>query len=105
MKKFNQFLCIAVAMLFTAIGFAQGVTTSSINGQITEGNGEPLPGASIVAVHTPSGTTYGVATDYDGYYRISNMRTGGPYKITISYVGFKEVVNDNVFLALGESKG
>jgi hypothetical protein len=104
MKKFNHFLCLAVVMLFTAAGFAQGVTTASINGQVTEANGNPLPGASIVAIHTPSGTTYGVATDFDGYYRISNMRTGGPYSITISYVGFKEFKDENVFLNLGDSQ-
>lgn len=104
MKKFNQILFVAVMMLFTTVGFAQGVTTSSINGQVTEANGEPLPGANIVAVHTPSGTTYGVATDFDGYYRISNMRTGGPYSIIISYVGYKEYKNENVFLSLGQSQ-
>jgi outer membrane receptor for ferrienterochelin and colicin len=104
MKKFNQFLCVAVVMLFSSVALAQGVTTSSINGQVTENGGSALPGASIVAVHTPSGTTYGVATDFEGFYRISNMRTGGPYTITISYVGFKDFKNENIFLSLGESK-
>lgn len=104
MKKFNQFLLATVLTLFSTVAFAQGVTTAAINGQITEANGSPLPGASIVAVHTPSGTTYGVATDFDGYYRISNMRTGGPYSISITYVGFQEYKDENVFLSLGESK-
>jgi len=104
MKNFYQFLCFIALMLFSAVGLAQGVTTASINGQVTEANGDPLPGANVVAVHTPSGTKYGVATDFDGYYRISNMRTGGPYRITISYVGFQEYVSDQVYLALGESQ-
>ena len=104
MKKITQFLCLAVMFLFTAVSFAQGVTTSSLNGQITDGNGDPLPGANIVAIHTPSGTTYGASSDFDGFYRISNMRTGGPYKITITYVGFQEYSDANVFLQLGDSK-
>ncbi len=104
MKKITQFLLMAVMFLFTAMSFAQGVTTSSINGQITDGNGDPLPGANVVAVHTPSGTTYGAASDFDGYYRISNMRTGGPYKLTISYVGYQEYSDSNIFLQLGDSK-
>ena len=91
------------AFLMTAIAFSQGVTSSSIGGQVTDNSGEPLPGASIVAIHVPSGTTYGAAADYDGFYRISNMRTGGPYKITISYVGFNDYVNEGVILNLGQT--
>ncbi|TCK67616.1 carboxypeptidase family protein [Winogradskyella wandonensis] len=104
MKKITQFLVMTVAFLFATMSFAQGVTTASLNGQVTDVNGDPLPGATVLAVHTPSGTKYGVATDFDGYYRISNMRTGGPYTVTITYVGFKDYVENNVFLALGESK-
>jgi hypothetical protein len=32
-----------------------------------------LPGASILAVHTPSGTRYTASTDYTGNFSISNM--------------------------------
>lgn len=92
-----------VALFVTAAAFSQGVTTSSIGGQVTDATGEPLPGASIVAVHVPSGTTYGAAADFDGFYRIANMRTGGPYKITISYVGFNDDIRENVFLDLGQT--
>lgn len=93
-----------VALLFTTIAFSQGVTTASIGGQVTDETGEPLPGASVVAIHTPSGTTYGAATDFDGYYRISNMRTGGPYQVTISYIGYEDYKNSNVFLNLGDTQ-
>ncbi|OQD44393.1 TonB-dependent receptor [Croceivirga radicis] len=101
MKKFYMAL---VAIFITTIAFAQGVTTSSLGGQITDAQGEPLPGASVVAIHTPSGTTYGAATDFDGFYRISGMRIGGPYKVTISYVGFNEDVLEGIYLNLGQSE-
>ena len=91
-------------MLLTTAGFAQGVTTASINGQVTDANGEPLPGANVVAVHTSSGTRDGASSDFDGYYRMSNLRTGGPYSITISYVGYQEYKLENFYLQLGESK-
>ncbi|MFS4468838.1 TonB-dependent receptor [Maribacter sp. 2210JD10-5] len=93
-----------VAIFMAATAFSQGVTTSAIGGQVTDETGEPLPGASVVAIHTPSGTTYGAATDFDGYYRISGMRTGGPYKVTISYVGFENFENANLYLELGDSR-
>ena len=92
------------AFLVTAVAFSQGVTTSAIGGQITDTSGEPLPGASVVAIHTPSGTTYGAATDFDGYYRIGGMRNGGPYKITFSYIGFNDDVKEGVNLNLGSTQ-
>ncbi|MDB4291966.1 carboxypeptidase regulatory-like domain-containing protein [Maribacter sp.] len=90
-----------VAFLVTAVAFSQGVTTSALGGQVTDATEEPLLGANVVAVHVPSGTTYGAITDFDGYYRIANMRVGGPYKITISYVGFQDFVREGVNLNLG----
>ncbi|PRX56681.1 TonB-dependent receptor [Flagellimonas meridianipacifica] len=100
MKKF--YLAV-LAVLFTATAFAQGVTSSAMGGKVTDNTGEPLPGASIVAIHMPTGTTYGAATDFDGFYRISGMRTGGPYKITFSYIGFNDDVRENIFLNLGQT--
>lgn len=93
--------------LFLIMGvgiYAQGVTTSSINGKITDNNDQPLPGANVLAVHTPTGTQYGVVTDFDGYYRIPNMRVGGPYKLTITYVGFEDILLEGIFLRLGDAE-
>ncbi|WGK65995.1 TonB-dependent receptor [Croceiramulus getboli] len=103
MKKITYLMAVAM-MLLTAVSFAQGVTTSAINGRVLDNTENPLPGANIIAVHQPSGSTYGATTDFDGFYRISNMRVGGPYTITISYVGFDDFSASNVFLALGETK-
>jgi outer membrane receptor for ferrienterochelin and colicin len=91
------------ALLMTATAFSQGVTTASIGGKVTSTAGEPLIGATVVAVHVPSGATYGAAADFDGFYRISNMRTGGPYTITISYVGFNDFVTEGIYLNLGQT--
>ena len=60
-----------------------------------------LPGASVVAIHTPSGTQYGVLTNVDGRFSISNMRVGGPYTVTVSFVGYKSEVYSDVTLSLG----
>ena len=103
MKKLN-YLLVVVFMFMATISFAQGVTTAAINGRVLEAGGEPLPGANVVAVHQPSGTQYGAMTDFDGFYRISNMRVGGPYLITITYVGFETFTAGNINLTLGESR-
>ncbi|MDT0555443.1 TonB-dependent receptor [Patiriisocius hiemis] len=102
MRKF--LLLISFLMLAVTASFAQGVTTSSINGKVVDGNGEPLPGSNVVAIHTPSGTSYGAITDFDGFYRILNMRVGGPYTITYTYVGFEDVVKNDIYLQLGNAE-
>ncbi|CAN5440092.1 carboxypeptidase regulatory-like domain-containing protein [soil metagenome] len=82
---------------------AQGVTTSSLTGVVVDVDGETLPGASVVAVHVPSGTTYGTSSRSDGSYRISNMRVGGPYTVTFSFVGYRSYVIEDIYLTLGET--
>lgn len=90
-------------MVSAILIFAQGSTTSSMNGRITDTNGEALIGATVLAVYTPTGAEYGNITDTDGYYRIPNMKVGGPYTVTVSYIGFETYVEENVSLTLGQS--
>ncbi|NNM23876.1 MAG: TonB-dependent receptor [Flavobacteriaceae bacterium] len=80
------------------------VTTSSIKGLVSDSSSEPFSGANIVAVHTPSGTTYGAITNFDGRFNLLNMRVGGPYSITVSYVGYKTQTFDDVYLTLGKTE-
>lgn len=103
--KHVSLLCaVAIAALLSVHGaYAQGVTTSSMRGKVQDPNGEPLIGANVLAVHQPSGTTYGAATDLSGNYRIPNMRVGGPYKVTITYTGYGELEAENLTLRLGEA--
>ncbi len=104
MKK-NLLLSVLAAFLMlgwqTVLG--QGSTSSAMNGRIFATGGESLPGATVVAVDQPTGTQYGTLTDENGYYRIANMNVGGPYKLTISFVGYQAFVKDNVYLALGQT--
>ncbi|WP_420575785.1 TonB-dependent receptor [Ekhidna sp.] len=100
MKKILLTVTLAVSTLLL---FGQGSTTSAMNGRITDQSGEPLIGATVLAVYTPTGAEYGNVTDVDGYYRIPNMKVGGPYTITISYVGFETKTQENIYLDLGQS--
>ncbi|WP_238325486.1 TonB-dependent receptor [Lunatimonas lonarensis] len=82
---------------------AQGVTTASMTGTVLDSEELPLPGATIQAVHIPSGTTYTNVTRDNGRFNIQGMRTGGPYKVTISFIGFDTQVYENIRLRLGQS--
>ena len=89
--------------LFVAFAAYAQVTTSSMSGRITEANGTPVIGATVVTVHTPSGTQYYAITDNAGNYRIQNMRVGGPYTAEVSFLGFGSTKSGNITLRLGEN--
>ncbi|HEY3430436.1 MAG TPA: TonB-dependent receptor, partial [Cyclobacteriaceae bacterium] len=95
-------LMVAFTFLFF-FSHAQGVTTSSVSGQVLDEAGEALPGASIVAVHNPTGTQYGTSSRADGRFNLPNLRIGGPYTITVTFVGYENRKADNVYLKLGEN--
>ena len=91
------------ALLMTAMAFSQGVTTSSMQGTVSDEAGESLFGANVVATHTPSGTVYGAISNEDGRFYLPNIRVGGPYKVVITYVGFQDKTFDGIVLGLGQS--
>lgn len=93
-------LLLSVALLLVVAVATAQVTSSSIRGCVTA-NDNPLSGAAIVALHTPSGTQYGTTTNGEGHYSIGGMRVGGPYKITITFIGYKTLVIKDIFLELG----
>ena len=84
------------------VAFAQ-VTTSSLSGVVVDQNGEPVIGAAVLALHEPSGTVYGAVTNADGRYTIQGMRTGGPYKVDFSCLGYQEATYTGVVLQLAET--
>ncbi|CAM1347716.1 TonB-dependent receptor [Tenacibaculum crassostreae] len=98
MKKLLVF-----SFVFLSLSIFSQVTTSKIKGTVTDSQGEPLFGANIVVLHEPTGTVSGAVAQDNGKYTIPNLRVGGPYKITFSYVGFKSQDVNNVYLTLGKT--
>ncbi|MFA4869830.1 MAG: carboxypeptidase regulatory-like domain-containing protein [Pedobacter sp.] len=104
MKKSLLIKIMVLLLVFagTAVSLRAQVTTSSLNGVVADGKG-PLPGATIVAIHGPTGTKYSATTTADGRYNFVNINTGGPYTITSSYVGYKNEKIEGLYLKLGET--
>ena len=102
-NNLKRIISMLVCMIIAITAYAQGSTTSSLSGKITDSKGESLPGASIVAVHTPSGTQYAAIADNAGNYRITNMRVGGPYTINVSFIGYATQTYSEIMLRLGET--
>ena len=93
---------MAIMLSFTT-AMAQ-ITTSSMSGKVTmQGSGEEVIGATVQVVHEPSGTRYNAVSNVDGRFSIQGMRTGGPYTVTVSYIGFQPKSYKSITLQLGEN--
>ncbi|MDD4673382.1 MAG: carboxypeptidase regulatory-like domain-containing protein [Bacteroidales bacterium] len=99
MKKVLFFLFLSA---FGISAFSQ-VTTSAMSGFVSDGNNEPLPGATIVALHEPSGTQYGAVTNPEGRFNLQGMRPGGPYTVEVSFIGYSKEVYSEISLFLGQT--
>ena len=93
-----------LALLLTSTGMLYTqATTASLGGRITSDN-LGLLGATIQAIHTPTGTLYGTTAQDDGYYNLTNLRVGGPYTVTVSYIGYQTDITEGLNLKLGEKR-
>jgi len=101
MKKIGKFLLLVVVTLLSFGAHAQE-TTSEIQGIVLDGK-QSIPGATVVAVHQPTGTKYGTTTRLDGRYNLPNLKIGGPYVVTVSFVGFKTETQGDITLLLGQT--
>ncbi len=98
MKK----IVIIFTLLFSFLGFSQ-VTKSSISGVVKSEKGATIPGASILVVHTPTGTKYSTSADFDGSYSIPAIRPGGPYTVKVTFMGYKPVEVNEINANLGSN--
>ena len=102
MRTKQPFFLILAVLLLPVLICAQGVTTGSIAGRVTNEKGEVLAGAVVSARHTPSGSKYITATQKDGNFSLQSVRVGGPYTIVISFTGYETDTIKNAQIALGE---
>ena len=97
------FFLMSIMLTLSLTVMAQ-ITTSSMAGKVANtGTNEEVIGATIVAVHEPSGTRYAAVTNTSGRFSIQGMRTGGPYNVTVSYIGFQPKTFKGITLQLGET--
>lgn len=103
LKFLLSILMVVGAVMMTSNVNAQGLTTAAMNGLVSDDSGEALFGANIVLVHVPSGTRYASMSNIEGRYYLANLRVGGPYTLTVSYVGYEQVVVEGITLSLGQN--
>ncbi len=103
MKKSIKSLLLSFAAMLCVFSASAQVTTASLNGKVSDKAGETIPGATVVAVHTPSGTQYYAVANAEGRFYINGMRAGGPYTVEVSCLGYQTVSYTDVTLQLAEA--
>jgi Carboxypeptidase regulatory-like domain/TonB dependent receptor len=101
---FARFLLPLILLILPTSLLAQGVTTSAMNGFVLDQEGAPVANANVTATHLPTGTLYRAVARQSGAFTIPNMRVGGPYRVAVTFVGFKSKTEDDVFLNLGQNR-
>lgn len=96
-------ITLFIAMLFVAISMSAQITTSALSGLIVDESEKPMIGAVITALHTPTGTEYNATSNTEGRYMIQGMRPGGPYTVTVSYIGYEKPEISGITLQLGNT--
>jgi len=92
---------LAVILAASTPAYAQQ-TSAALAGVVTTEQGEPIAGAEVIIVHTPSGTTSRATTGPDGRYNARGLRVGGPYVVTVTRDGFQGEAQEDVYLRLGD---
>jgi hypothetical protein len=82
---------------------AQGVTTASMNGTVTDSKGT-IPGATVSVTHLPTGTVYSTITRADGRFNLPNLRVGGPYTFKVTFIGYKDFILEDITLNIGQDQ-
>jgi hypothetical protein len=96
-------ICLLLAIVLTISPFMNAqVTTSSITGTVKDNAAQPLQGATVTAVHTPSGTTYTTIASKEGSFTLPNVRIGGPYNLKVTYTGLQPFTLEGFNLELGQ---
>lgn len=80
---------------------AQGVTSGVIRGSVVAADSSSVEGAQVRVVNTATGYA-GRAVVRNGRFLVQGVDIGGPYRVTVTHIGFQPVQQAHLVLKLGE---
>lgn len=92
------FLVAALLCLGRGPAAAQGLGSAMVFGEILDEAGQPIPLAALELLYVPTGAPLRTVTNQDGRFQLVNLRPGGPYELTVSALGYREVRRDSIRL-------
>lgn len=94
-------LILSGILLTLAASLSAQVTTATLSGIVKDPKGTGLSSATVTIEYPDAGIKQTLITKSDGRFTVPNLRVGGPYKVTVNHVSYREEVTDNIFLELG----
>src|SRR5262245_45110756 len=95
-------LCIYLGIAAAPLCAQEG--TSTLRGTVVDQNGGAMPGATVSVANQATGLNRrSVTTNSDGDYVFTSLIPGA-YRITVEAQGFKKAMQENVLLAVGETR-
>jgi hypothetical protein len=100
-----RWLTTAAALLSLTAALAWGQSQSingTIRGQVSDGTGAPVAGATVTVTNNDTGTARTVKTDSTGLYVAADLSLG-TYTVNVQSTGFAPVSNSGVIIQAGTS--
>lgn len=101
-NKLLQKIVFFLVLLLPLASHAQE-TSGTLSGTVSDSAGQALPGATVTAIHQPSGTKYAIATDKGGHYYLPNLRIGGPYSVEATMISMAPSKKEGITVRLGSA--
>src|ERR1700744_1862715 len=101
--RIGYYILLLMVVLGSSVPSSAQETSGALQGRVLLNDKEPLPGATVVVIHQPSGTRYTTTTSRTGNYYLPGLRIGGPYQVQVSYTGMEPRIRDSVQVTLGDA--
>jgi len=101
---YRRFVIATVLLGLFAIQVNAQLTSAGIRGTVKAEQGEELEKITVQAIHEPTKSVYSTLSQKGGTYNLPNLKSGGPYTLIFSYVGFASDTINDVQLSLGSTE-
>jgi hypothetical protein len=90
------------ALAWSGSLLAQGVTTGSVRGHVTDEGGNAVVGAVLTLVNSQTGIRYTVRSREDGIFDIENVTPGGPFTLSARAIGYRQMAHGGIRVDLSQ---
>lgn len=88
-------------LIISGYGVMAQQTSAFLSGKVLDETNLPMPGVNVQIIYVPLQKTSATVTNEKGVFFVPNLSPGGPYKVIISFIGYKSETRDINSLSLG----